>query len=110
MGLVDDPFGALCPRRCSRQYARNLRPVQGRPKRGVVSPRALSAVGFVYLAAILDAWSRCVIGYAIAGPPKGSIHHSIPARNMLPRTTEPNSRSKASGDRWGDAASRLSFV
>ena len=51
--------------------------------------------GFVYLAAILDAWSRKVVGYAISGsmdariavaalkaairnrtPPKGCIHHS----------------------------------
>lgn len=53
------------------------------------------AVGFVYLAAILDAWSRRVVGYAISRsmdarlavaaltgailarqPPKGCIHHS----------------------------------
>ena len=53
------------------------------------------ATGFVYLAAILDAWSRRVIGYAIGRsidarlavaalnaalqarqPPKGCIHHS----------------------------------
>jgi hypothetical protein len=31
------------------------------------------AVGFVYLAAILDAWSRRVAGYAI---PSGCVHHS----------------------------------
>ncbi|MFZ0459483.1 MAG: IS3 family transposase [Rhodoplanes sp.] len=53
------------------------------------------AVGFVYLAAVLDAWSRRVVGYAISKsidarltiaalkaairtrqPPKGCIHHS----------------------------------
>jgi len=53
------------------------------------------AVGFVYLAAILDAWSRRVVGYAISrsidarlataalksavrsrSPPKGCVHHS----------------------------------
>jgi len=53
------------------------------------------AVGFVYMAAILDAWSRRVVGYAISRsmdarlavaalkaairarqPPKGCIHHS----------------------------------
>jgi transposase InsO family protein len=53
------------------------------------------ATGFVYLAAILDAWSRRVVGYAIGRrvdarlalaalraeiesrqPPEGSIHHS----------------------------------
>jgi putative transposase len=52
-------------------------------------------VGFVYLAAILDAWSRRVVGYAISrsidarlalaalkaairtrGPPEGCVHHS----------------------------------
>ena len=51
--------------------------------------------GFVYLAAILDAWSRRVVGYAISrsidarltaaalktainarNPPRGCIHHS----------------------------------
>src|SRR5437773_6302302 len=68
------------------------------------------ATGFVYLAAILDAWSRRVIGYAISRsidarvavaalkaairirqPPKGCIHHSDrgsqyasePYRNVL---------------------------
>jgi putative transposase len=68
------------------------------------------ATGFVYLAAILDAWSRRVVGYAISRsidarvavaalkaairirrPPKGCIHHSDrgsqyvsePYRNML---------------------------
>src|SRR5260370_5119781 len=53
------------------------------------------ATGFVYLAAILDAWSRRVIGYAIGrsidarlavaalkaaigdrDPPRGCVHHS----------------------------------
>ncbi len=57
------------------------------------------AVGFVYMAAILDAWSRRVVGYAIGRsidarlavaalkaairarqPPKGCIHHSDPGR------------------------------
>jgi putative transposase len=39
--------------------------------------------GFVYLAAILDAWSRKVVGYAIRNrqPPKGCIHHSDRGRN-----------------------------
>ena len=34
--------------------------------------------GFVYLAAILDAWSRRVVGYAISArdPPRGCVHHS----------------------------------
>ena len=68
------------------------------------------ATGFVYLAAILDAWSRRVVGYAISRsidarvavaalkaairvrqPPKGCIHHSDrgsqyasePYRNVL---------------------------
>ena len=53
------------------------------------------AIGFVYLAAILDAWSRRVVGYAISrsidarlavaalkaaisarNPPRGCVHHS----------------------------------
>ena len=53
------------------------------------------ATGFVYLAAILDAWSRRVVGYAISrsidarlavaalkaaisarNPPRGCVHHS----------------------------------
>ena len=66
------------------------------------------AAGFVYLAAILDAWSRRVVGYAISRsidarltvaalrrrsrtgsrPPAASIT-PIAARNMLPRTTAP---------------------
>ena len=60
------------------------------------------AAGFVYMAAILDAWSRWVVGYAISRsidtrlavaalkaairarqPPEGCIHHSIEVR--MPR-------------------------
>ena len=81
------------------------------------------AVGFVYLAAILDAWSRRVVGYAIgrridarlalaalrAAIAAGSRRRAasiipIAARNMLPRTTAPNSRSTASRARWAGAA------
>ena len=66
--------------------------------------------GFVYLAAILDAWSRRVVGYAIgrrvdarlalaalraasraAGRPRAASTIPIGARNMLPRATAPNS-------------------
>ena len=65
--------------------------------------------GFVYLAAILDAWSRKVVGYAISrsmeariavaalkaairnrNPPKGCVHHSdrgSVGRNMRRRST-----------------------
>ena len=83
-------------------------------------------VGFVYLAAILDAWSRRVVGYAIgrridarlalaalkaaiaAGsrPPAASIT-PIAARNMLPRITVPSSRSTASRGRWAGAATPM---
>ena len=81
------------------------------------------AVGFVYLAAILDAWSRRVVGYAIGrridarlalsalraaiehpGRPRAASITPIAARNMLPRTTVPNSRSTVSRARWAGAA------
>jgi putative transposase len=64
-----------------------------------------STTGFVYLAAVLDAWSRCVIGYAISRsidarvavaalkaalrakqPPKGCIHHSDPGSQYASET------------------------
>jgi putative transposase len=71
------------------------------------------ATGFVYMAAILDAWSRRVVGYAISRsmdarlavaalkaairarrPPTRCIHHSdttrTTARNMRPRSTAPS--------------------
>jgi putative transposase len=44
------------------------------------------AAGFVYLAAILDAWSRRVVGYAIS------------------RRVDANSSNMASGARWAGAA------
>ena len=82
------------------------------------------ATGFVYLAAILDAWSRRVVGYAIgrrvdarlalaalraaiarAGSrPRAASIIPIAARNMLPRTTAPSSRRMASRVRWAGAA------
>ena len=76
------------------------------------------AAGFVYLAAILDAWSRRVVGYAISrrvdarlalAAPAGSRQRvasiiPIAARNMLPRTTALNSSNMASGARWVGAA------
>jgi putative transposase len=73
-------------------------------------PYIAIATGFVYMAAILDAWSRRVVGYAISRsidarlavaalkaairtrqPPRGCIHHSDrgsqyasePYRNLL---------------------------
>src|SRR2546430_16968702 len=71
---------------CERPEVKFLRPTH---------PYVTIATGFVYLAAIPDAWSRRVIGYAIgrsidarlavAGlkaaigardPPRGSVHHS----------------------------------
>ena len=64
------------------------------------------ATGFVYLAAILDAWSRRVVGYAISRsidarvavaalkaairvrqPPKGCIHHWFVVRNTTTLTS-----------------------
>jgi putative transposase len=81
------------------------------------------AAGFVYLAAILDAWSRRVVGYAIsrrvdarlalaalraavAAGSRQRVASIIPiaARNMLPRTTAPSSSNMASGARWAGAA------
>ena len=67
------------------------------------------ATGFVYLAAILDAWSRRVVGYAIASgsmhvwrlplsepPSRRADHHQgasitpIAARSTLPKITAPS--------------------
>jgi putative transposase len=81
------------------------------------------AAGFVYLAAILDAWSRRVVGYAIgrrvmrglrsprskrpspAGGRRGTASTTpIAARNTLPKTTGPSSRRTASRGRWAAAA------
>ena len=63
------------------------------------------ATGFVYLAAILDAWSRRVVGYAISrsidarpavaalkaaisarDPPRGCVRLPTVDHNMLPKT------------------------
>jgi len=81
------------------------------------------ATGFVYLAAILDAWSRRVVGYAISRrvdarlalaalelqSPVGSRQRAasiilIEARNMLPRTTVSSSRRMVSRAPWAGAA------
>jgi putative transposase len=81
------------------------------------------AVGFVYLAAILDAWSGRVVGYAInrrvdarlalCGTQSGDRRPSaaarlstipIAARNMLPRTTAPSSRRTVSTAPWAGVA------
>ena len=66
------------------------------------------AAGFVYMAAILDAWSRRVVGYAISRsidarlavaalkaairarqPPTGCVHHSDRGSQMRPSSTVP---------------------
>ena len=47
------------------------------------------ATGFVYLAAILDAWSRCVVGYAISRIDR-KAHPSSPALRHLPRRRTPS--------------------
>src|SRR6266702_6152617 len=71
---------------CERPEVKVLRPTH---------PYVTIATGFVYLAAILDAWSRRVVGYAISrsidarlgvaalkaaisarNPPRGCVHHS----------------------------------
>ena len=74
------------------------------------------AIGFVYLAAILDAWSRRVVGYAISRsidarlvvaalkaavnarkPARGCVHHSdLVARNTPPSPIAPSCASTAS--------------
>jgi putative transposase len=83
------------------------------------------AAGFVYLAAVLDAWSRRVVGYAIGRrvdtrlalaalraaiasrqPPKAASIIPIAVRSMLPRTTVSNSRRMASRAPWAGAATR----
>ena len=81
------------------------------------------AAGFVYLAVILDAWSRRVVGYAISrsidarlviaalkaairarNPPKGCVHHSDAGRNMPPKTIVPSCESTVSRAPWAGAA------
>jgi hypothetical protein len=76
------------------------------------------ASGFVYLAAILDAWSRRVVGYEANGSmhvwrllhfeppsrcadrPQGASTTPTAVRSMLPRIIEPSSPSTASRVRW----------
>jgi putative transposase len=84
------------------------------------------AVGFVYLAAILDAWSRRAVGYAISrrvdarlalaalkaatradSRPSAASIIPIAARNMPPRSTAPSSISRASPARWAGAATPM---
>ena len=83
------------------------------------------AVGFVYLAAILDAWSRRVVGYAIGRrvdarlvspahsrrqsprpPPKGCIHHSDRGSQYAAGHIAPSSAGTVCGARWAGAATR----
>ena len=87
------------------------------------------AVGFVYLAAILDAWSRRVVGYAIGRRVdarlalaalraaiaarrrhQGASIIPIAVRSTLPRITVPSSTSTASRDRWVDAATHTTML
>jgi putative transposase len=82
-------------------------------------------VGFVYLAVILDAWSRKVVGYALSrridarlavaalkaaiqarDPPKGLCTTRIADRNTRPSPTESCCGRVASSARWGGAAVR----
>jgi putative transposase len=78
--------------------------------------------GFVYLAAILDAWSRRVVGYAISrsidarlaiaalkaaistcNPPRGCAHHSDRGSHMPPITIAPSCKSTVSPALWAGA-------
>ena len=81
------------------------------------------ATGFIYLAAILDAWSRRVVGYAIGKridarlalaalraaiaarrPQQGASITPTAVRSTLPRITAPSSPNTISTVRWVDAA------
>jgi putative transposase len=88
------------------------------------------ATGFVYLAAILDAWSRRVVGYAIgkridarlalaahSEPPsrraarhQGASITPIAVRSTLLRITAPSSPNTASRVRWVDAAPHTTML
>ena len=80
------------------------------------------AAGFVYMAAILDAWSRRVVGYAISrsidarlavaalkaairagSPRRAAFTTRIEARNMRPSSTAACSPTTVSLVRWGGA-------
>ncbi len=81
------------------------------------------AAGFVYLAAILDAWSRRVVGYAISRsidarlavaalkaairtrrPPEGCVPIPTAARSMPPSSIGSSLPRMAFADRWAGAA------
>jgi putative transposase len=81
------------------------------------------AVGFVYIAVIMDAWSRRIVGYAIGrridarltlaaleaaiasrSPPPGCVHHSDRVPNTQPRRTGTGSPKPALPAPWGGAA------
>ena len=81
------------------------------------------ATGFVYLAAILDAWSRRVVGYAISRsidarlavaalkaaierrkPPKGCVHHSDRGSQYASEIYRSVLPSMVSSARWAGAA------
>ena len=83
------------------------------------------AAGFVYVAVILDAWSRRVVGYAIsrpidarltvaaltaaiecAEPPPGCVHHSDRGSQYAAQVYREPSRAMALSVRWGGAAIR----
>jgi putative transposase len=83
------------------------------------------AAGFVYLAAILDAWSRRVVGYAIGRsidtrltlaalkaaihvrrPPEGCVHHSGRGSQYASEAYRKPLPSTASPARWDAAATR----
>ena len=81
------------------------------------------AMGFVYVAVILDAWSRRVVGYAISRsidvrltlaalnaaiedrrPPAGCLHHSDRGSQYAAQAYRQPSTAMASSARWAGAA------
>lgn len=83
------------------------------------------AVGFVYVAVIMDAWSRRIIGYAMSRridarltlaaldaaialrqPPPGCVHHGDRGSQYAAEKYRDRLREASSSDPWGGAAIR----
>ena len=60
------------------------------------------AAGFVYVALILDAWSRCVVGYAVGR----SIERDSPEPRSTPRSPHGGHRQAAWATRTRDRSTR----
>ena len=82
--------------------------------------------GFAYVAVILDAWSRRVVGYAISRsidarltlaalnaaietrkPPNGCVHHSDRGSQYAAKAYREACFAAVSSDRWDDAATLM---